>query len=131
MYTTDSCTGALTPTTPATVATGGNEFGAEGLAVDPSSKFAYVTNPKDNTVSMFSINPGTGNLTPNSPATVATGTQPWPIVVEPSGKFVYGENENDTSVSIYTVGSSGVLTSAGSAATGGSSMSMAVIGAKP
>ena len=117
----------MTPNTPSEVAAGNNPA---WVAIDPSSKSAYVTNRQDNTVSMFSIHPGTGNLTPNSPATVAIGTQPWPIVVEPSGKFVYVGNENDTSVSIYTVGSSGVLTAAGSAATGGSSMSMAVIGAQ-
>src|SRR5580700_3314372 len=44
MYTVNSCTGSLTPTTPATVPTGGNAFGAEGMAVDPSGKFAYVAN---------------------------------------------------------------------------------------
>ena len=40
MYTVDSCSGALTPTTPATVPTGGNEFGAQEMAVDPAGRFA-------------------------------------------------------------------------------------------
>jgi YVTN family beta-propeller protein len=55
--------------------------------VDPTSKFAYVVNRQDNTVSMFTIDSSTGNLTPNTPATVATGSQPFRIVVDPSGKF--------------------------------------------
>ena len=66
MYTVDSCTGSLTSTTPATVATGGNAFGSEGMAVDPTGKFAYVANLVSNatdlaTISMYTINSSTGS----------------------------------------------------------------------
>src|SRR4029077_5462028 len=87
MYTVDSCTGDLSPTTPATVATGANSFGAEGLAVDPLGRFAYVANLMSNatdlaTISMFTINPSTGVLTPTTPATVPTGFFPQGIAID-------------------------------------------------
>jgi 6-phosphogluconolactonase len=94
MYTVDSCTGDLAPTTPATVATAGNTFGAEDMAVDPAGRFAYVANLMSNaadlaTISMFTIDSSTGILTPTTPATVPTGYFPQGIGIDPSGKFVY------------------------------------------
>src|ERR1700683_2240771 len=44
MFTANSCTGDLSPTTPATVATGANAFGSETMVVDPAGRFAYVAN---------------------------------------------------------------------------------------
>jgi YVTN family beta-propeller protein len=96
------------------------------VAIDPSSKFAYVVNRKDDTVSMFRIDPTTGNLTPNTPATIEAGAQPWRIVVDPSGKFAYVGNQNGNSVSIYTINKDGTLTAAGAAATGNNPVSLAV-----
>jgi len=116
MYTVNSCTGDLTPTTPATVATGANNFGSEGLAVDPSGKFAYVANLMSNasdlaTVSMFSINSSTGVLTPTTPFMVPTGFFPQGIGIDPLGRFVYTANSDDNSVSMFTIDvGTGVLT---------------------
>jgi len=116
MYTVNSCTGDLTPTTPATVATGANNFGSEGLAVDPSGKFAYVANLMSNasdlaTVSMFSINSNTGVLTPTTPFMVPTGFFPQGIGIDPLGRFVYTANSDDNSVSMFTIDvGTGVLT---------------------
>lgn len=114
--------------TPGGGVTTGN--GPAWVAVDPSRKFAYVVNRQDNTVSMFTINSSTGNLTPNSPATIATGKQPFPLTVDASGKFVYVGNEADNTVSIYTLNSDGTLTAAGTAATGSEPTSLAVTAAK-
>ncbi len=50
------------------------------LAVDPVSQHLYATNFLSNTVSQFSINPGTGALTPLSSPTVATGPAPSSII---------------------------------------------------
>ena len=66
MYTVNSCTGSLTATIPPAVATGANAFGAEGLAVDPAGRFAYVANLMSNaaddaTIAMFTINSSTGS----------------------------------------------------------------------
>jgi 6-phosphogluconolactonase len=116
-YGIDSCTGNLTPTTPPSIPTGANSFGAEGLAVDLSGRFAYVANLMSNatdlaTISMFTINPSTGILTPTTPATVPTGFFPQGIAIDPAGKFVYTANSDDNTVSMFTVNqSTGVLTS--------------------
>src|SRR5271163_773499 len=116
MYTLDSCTGDLTPTTPATVATGANSFGSETMVVDPAGRFAYVANLGSNavdagTISMFTINSTTGVLSPTTPATVATGFLPQGIGIDPLGRFVYTANSDDNTVSMFTINSStGVLT---------------------
>jgi 6-phosphogluconolactonase len=116
MYTVDPCTGNLTATTPPAVATGANAFGAEGMAVDPAGRFAYVANLMSNatdaaTIAMFTIDSRTGVLTPTTPATVPTGYFPQGIGIDPSGKFVYTANSDDNTVSMFTINSStGVLT---------------------
>jgi 6-phosphogluconolactonase len=123
MYTINSSTGILTPNTPAVVATASLP-GA--VAVDPSGKFAYVPNGGNDNVSMYAVD--SGILTPNTPAYIAAGGNPFVVVVDPSGKFVYVTNANDNTVSIYTRNSDGTLTSAGTAATGNSPISIALTG---
>ena len=113
-YTLNSTTGALAQNTPAAVPAGN---APTDIAVDPTSKYAYVVNRLDNTLSMFLIDPNTGNLTPNATtanpsATIPTGTQPFRITFDPSGKFLYVTNQ-DSPASIYTVNSDGTLTNTG------------------
>jgi 6-phosphogluconolactonase (cycloisomerase 2 family) len=113
-YSLNSTTGVLTPNTPVAVSAGN---APTEIAVDPSSRFAYVVNRLDNTVSMYTIDPSTGNLTLNSTAAnptgiIATGSEPFRIAFDPTGKFVYVTNEQ-SAASIYTVNSDGTLTSAG------------------
>jgi 6-phosphogluconolactonase len=118
MDTVNSCTGALTPTNPATVATGYAlpQQGAEDLVVDPSARFVYVANLVSNasdlsTISMYTINWTSGTLTPNTPATVPTGWFPQEIAMDPLGRFVYTANTDDSSVSMFTINeSTGILT---------------------
>ena len=81
MYTINSSTGVLTPTTPATVGTGGFPFNP---TVDPSGKFVYVPNNLFNTVSFYTIN-SDGTLT--SGGIVTTGNGPTWVAVDPSSKF--------------------------------------------
>jgi 6-phosphogluconolactonase (cycloisomerase 2 family) len=121
-YTINSTTGVLTQNTPAYIAAGS---APTEIAVDPTSRFAYVVNRLDNHVSMYTIDPNTGNLTLNAAAanptgTIATGVEPFRIDFDPTGKFVYVTNEG-SAVSIYTVNSDGTLTNAGitGVATGG------------
>jgi hypothetical protein len=71
MYTVDSCTGALTEMVPSSVATGTTqqETAPEAMAIDAAGRFAYVANlvsnaADDATISMYTIDPGTGALTP-------------------------------------------------------------------
>jgi 6-phosphogluconolactonase len=123
-YTIDSTTGVLTPNATAAVSAGNQ---STSVAVDPSGKFAYVTNRGDNTVSMFTID-STGSLTPNGIA--GTNGEPFQVVVDPSGKFVYVANE-DGPLSIYTLQSDGTLMTAGSVVTGTSpALAVAVIKAR-
>jgi len=129
-YTLNSATGVLTQNTPVAVAAGN---GPTAVAVDPTSRFAYVVNRLDNTVSMLTIDPNTGNLTLNSTATnptatIATGTEPFRIDFDPSGKFVYVTNEG-SAASIYTVNSDGTLTNAGTTGvtTGGLSTAITAV----
>jgi DNA-binding beta-propeller fold protein YncE len=96
-------------------ATAGNAPTA--IAVDPTSRFAYVVNRLDNTVSMYTIDPDTGDLTLNSSDTnpkaiIATGAEPFRIDFDPTGKFVYVTNEG-SAASMYTVNSDGTLTNVG------------------
>lgn len=126
-YTVNPATGILTENTPGAVAAGN---APTAIAVDPSSKFAYVVNRLDSTVSMFTIDPNTGNLTLNSTATnptatIATGMEPFRIGFDPSGKFVYVTNEQ-SAASVYTVNSDGTLTSAGITGVGAGGLSTAI-----
>jgi 6-phosphogluconolactonase (cycloisomerase 2 family) len=130
-YTVNSTTGVLTPNAPAAVAAGN---APTEIAIDPSSRFAYVVNRLDNTVSMYTIESTSGNLTLNATAsnptgTIATGTEPFRIGFDPSGKFVYVTNEQ-SAASIYTVNSDGTLTSAGATGvgTGGLAIAFAALG---
>jgi 6-phosphogluconolactonase (cycloisomerase 2 family) len=118
MYTVDSSTGAFTATTPATVETGyaPPQQAAEQMVADPLGRFAYVANLVSNasdqaTISMYTINPSTGVLTPTTPATVPTGFLPQGIAIDPRGRFVYTVNSDDSSVSMFTINrTTGVLT---------------------
>lgn len=118
MYTLDSCDGNLRPTVPATVATGSTQEEPipEDMVVDPAGRFAYVANlvsnaADDATISMYTINPSSGVLTPMTPATVPTGFLPQGIAIDPSGKFVYTANSDDNTVSMFTINqTTGVLT---------------------
>ncbi len=122
-YTVNSTTGVLTPNTATYVAAGN---APTAIALDPTSSFAYVVNRLDNTVSMYTIDPNTGNLTPAG--IIATGTEPFRIGFDPSGKFVYVTNEQ-SAASIYTVNSDGTLKNAGATGvvTGGLATAMTTL----
>jgi 6-phosphogluconolactonase len=134
MYTVDSCTGDLTAMAPASIPTGANNFGSESMAVDPAGRFVYVANLGSNatdlgTISMFTIDQGTGALTATTPPTVPTGFLPQGIGIDPSGKFVYTANSDDNTISMFTINSNtGVLTptSPPTVATGWSPLSITI-----
>jgi 6-phosphogluconolactonase (cycloisomerase 2 family) len=101
-YTVDPATGALSPKTPASVASGAGPR-HEGIAVTPDGKSAYVTNLNDNSVSQYDVEPLTGTLSAKSPATVAAGSGPNGIAVTPDGKSAYVANLNEGTVSQYDI----------------------------
>ena len=99
---------ALTPLTPATVATGRYP---EAMAVSPDGHSAYIANVDNNTIGQYTINPATGTLTPKSPATVPTGRGANGIAVSPDGNSAYVADATGNKVWQYTVNlATGTLT---------------------
>jgi 6-phosphogluconolactonase len=78
----------------------------EGIAVDPSGSFAFITNTESNTVSPYTINPSTGALTPVYYYGYSTGTTPEGPAVDPSGTYLYVPNTNSNDISAYRIDSS-------------------------
>jgi 6-phosphogluconolactonase (cycloisomerase 2 family) len=113
MYSIDQTTGLLTPTSPATVYTGGWPW---QVVVTPNGKFAYVVNnlsggEMTDGVWQYTRNSATGVLTQNSLEYVAAGNQPTEIAVDPTGSFAYVVNRNDNTVSMFTINqTTGILT---------------------
>jgi 6-phosphogluconolactonase (cycloisomerase 2 family) len=96
--------GALSPKSPAAVATGD---GASGVAVSPDGESVYVTNFNGASVSQYNVGAG-GGLAPKSPAAVASLGGADAVVVSPDGQSVYVANGGG-SVSQYDVGAGGGL----------------------
>ncbi len=119
MYTINATTGALTSI--GTIAAG---LSPTRIAIDPSGKFAYVTNPGSNDVSMYTINATTGGLT--SIGLMAAGTRPASVAVHPSAKFAYVTNSGSDDVSMYSINATGALTLIGRIAAGSSPTSIAI-----
>jgi 6-phosphogluconolactonase len=121
IYTIDATTGALKSIG---AITAGTDY-AVTVAVDPSSKFAYVTNAGSNDVSMYTIDATTGTLA--STGTIAAGTDPVSVAVDPSGQFAYVANLGSNDVSMYAMNATtGALTSTGTIAAGTAPTSVAV-----
>jgi len=92
--------------------TGGS--GPRGLIIDPSGKYLLVTNTFTDNISVFSIDSGSGALTPiaNSPFYANSG--PGEILIPPSGDLVYVTNSGVGTVTGFTFSTStGQLTSVG------------------
>lgn len=108
-YTINATSGALTTVVGAPFGADGEPF---GLAIDPTGKFAFVTNVFSNSVSAYTINATNGVLTPVAGSPFGTGGgEPEGVAVDPTGKFVYVPNSESNSVSAFTINAtSGALT---------------------
>jgi len=124
----NATTGALTPTpgttittdsTGRTVATG---YGAgtkpSAIAVDPSSRWVYITDEATNQLYGNNIN-NDGSLTPMVNSPFPTGILPVGVTIDPRGKFLYVANFSSGTVGAYALDvNSGTPTgSVGSAST--------------
>ena len=94
MYAIDQSTGILTPLSPASIQCGADP---QDLTLSPSGKFAYTANTSDATISVFSVNQTTGQLTAAAtvtalPPSSSTISLPVAVTVHPSGKFLYLTN---------------------------------------
>lgn len=101
------------------------------IVVSPHGTSAYVvngslsSNSNPGTVSEYDVDSSTGQLSPKSTPSVATGAEPTSIAISSDGRDAYVTNENDDTVSAYTVDSAGELTGTGTAATGVSGLGIA------
>jgi YVTN family beta-propeller protein len=59
------------------------------VIVDPTGQFAYVANSGSNSVSGFTIDSGTGNLSQIGVGPTSVGTTPQSVAVDQSGQFLY------------------------------------------
>ena len=92
--------GALTALSPPSV---GAEEGTARVVVSPDGKNVYATNRATTTVSQYSRNTATGELTALSLApTVEAEASPEGIVVSPDGGYVYVANSGSNTVSQYS-----------------------------
>jgi 6-phosphogluconolactonase (cycloisomerase 2 family) len=91
-----------------TVPAGG---GPQGITVGPgmqpnpfaiTSQAVYVVNEMDNTINVYQINPGTGQLTPMGDP-INTGGNPQAVAVDPNGQMAIVANMGSDSVSVYGI----------------------------
>ena len=134
IYSVDTSTGALTFI--GTVGTGAPGPSAcsiyVGITIDASGKFAYVAEDGcgldiyPGYISAYSIDPGTGELTPVGQA-IGAGYCSRSVSVDSLSKFAYVPNSQEDDVSIYAIGSAnGALTFLQTAPTGTAPASSAV-----
>ncbi len=101
--------------------TPGNGYSDVGVAVDPSSKYLFVTETGTSGVRVFSINLNL-TLTELTPAVLGTATgSPYPtalgpgaVLVDSTGAYVYVANSTASSISQFSLNAAtGALTSVG------------------
>src|SRR5262245_49410023 len=93
------------------VMSGGGAAEAQPLPATVS-RFAYIANFSDGTLSAYTVDPGTGQLRHNGYA--LTGANPSSVAAHPSGRFVYVSNYADGErLFAYRVGADGRLASLG------------------
>lgn len=97
------------------------------VVAEPSGKYVYVANLSDGTISAYSLNNSTGALTAIGSAVAAAAGTNW-LSVSNDGKYLYATDGGAGLVSIFTIGSTGALTSAGTATTGTNPSSIATTG---
>jgi len=110
-YAIDAATGALSPVPGSPFSAG---FRTSSMAVDPFGRFAYVTIipfAGSGSVMAYTVNTGTGALTPVSGPPVAAGGSPVSVTIDPTGRFAYVANMSSDNISAYTINAvTGALT---------------------
>jgi 6-phosphogluconolactonase (cycloisomerase 2 family) len=87
-------------------------FGSSRATYVP--KYAYVADNNSSSASQYTINPATGVLSAQSPATAVAGTNPLAVVADPFGRFAYVANYTSGNVSEYTIAAGALTAVAGS-----------------
>ena len=97
-----------------------------GIVVTDVSRYAFVVNSTDDSVSSYVVDTASGRLT--YIGTAATGVNPVSVAVDPEGKYAYVANQDGNTVSQYEILDDGTLTplATATAATGDQPRSVAV-----
>jgi 6-phosphogluconolactonase (cycloisomerase 2 family) len=119
-FTVDQTTGALAPIT-AVTGFNTNVNVPKAMVIDHTGSYLYVVNfgpiptggasPSAGTISAYSIDPTTGNLTALSAATYPVGKGATYATLDPTGTYLYVANSADNTISAYSIGAGGALTS--------------------
>jgi 6-phosphogluconolactonase (cycloisomerase 2 family) len=97
--------GTLKAMTTATVATGA---APQTITIDPSGRFAYVTNDLDGNLSQYTIDAGDGHLTALA-ATPSAGPHPVWSAIDPLGRYAYALDQNNCNLWQFSIGADGSL----------------------
>jgi 6-phosphogluconolactonase len=106
-YRLDAATGVLTPNDPAAVVQA-PKAGPRHFAWHPTSRFAYVINELNSTMTALAYDAGQGTLRPlqtlsTLPEGFAGTSDCAEVRVHPSGKFLYGSNRGHDSIAIFAI----------------------------
>jgi 6-phosphogluconolactonase len=109
VYRLDPSAGTLTANDPPSASTAAGA-GPRHFAFHPSSKYAYVINEIDCTITAFDYDAKRGVLTPKQTVSTLPGNEKVQegystaeVQVHPSGKFVYGSNRGHDTISVFAV----------------------------
>jgi len=114
VYLIDQSTGNLSLMLATPVATGSHPT---RMALTPDSKYLYVANQGDGTVSQFALTSSGGLASIGT--NLAAGNQPVAMTVDPAGLYLYVANQGSDSVAIFRIGAiDGTLTAQAPTGTG-------------
>ncbi len=105
---------------------GGIAFANGTTALTATPKFVYAANRSDNTVSGYTVNPGSGALTSTGAAT-PTGKAPAGLAADPYGRFLYVVDYNASDIYEFAINNDGTLGSSASITTGASTTPTGVV----
>lgn len=90
----------------------GGFFAANPIAIARSKNLLFAANKADSTVTVFTINPGTGALTMVGLPVASGGTMDssGSLAVDPASKFLFVANELTNDISVFSIAANGELT---------------------
>jgi 6-phosphogluconolactonase len=71
-------------------------------AVHPNGKFLYVSNRGNDSIAIFSIDPGNRSLAPTGGIPTG-GKEPRHFAIDPSGKFLLAENQHSNNIVVFKI----------------------------
>ena len=72
------------------------------IEMHPSGKFLYVSNRGSDTITVFSIDPAKGTLTPVA-YTPTQGKEPRSFEIDPTGKFLFAANQKSDNIVVFRI----------------------------